>query len=469
MGESTETMVLVLGDDVLGRHRLGALETKVLRYIMQLPIAYRFLYVLHDGDGFKYESKMELDQAKKLDSIYYEIPFNDLAAELDVDPESIAAELRVVLKHLTQNVFITTKRGTFSDSLTGFICSDDADNTPFAQVDEGWYYQPLFTGVELTKHTLIVDMRGSVLNLLLTADMDQFSDNRFRSIYSQMVNNAIYHHLGVDPHAKDNLVEGLNSFRLQVDIDELRRWTKTVDKYIRYSQFKERVLDVAVKEITTWGDYSLGYNPVKAGNKITAVEFVGTLKEDAKKGFREGLLILNGTQSDMVVMRALLAQQGIHCTPEEAYELHQLYKMDSVRYFRDDLDFVVSNTAEQTLKLMEIDGPYTPPGCYIEHPEGEVYENLIICNGVSVERDERGKIKHPLKYLKQMQINRIRDDMQKKKESLGDKLRDELRREERDKILAELDVLNNPLADFQREKGYFDNNDDDDDLGYTEY
>lgn len=454
MGESVETMVLVLGGDVLGRHRLGGLEARVLRYIMQQRVAYRFLWVLH-GDGFRYDSDWERDKAKELDSIYYDIPLIDLADELGVNVDDIADEVRSVFKHLTKNVFIQNKRGVNEDSLRGTILhrgrnEDKVDY--FEQIDDNWCYEPLFTRVEINKQAVIIDMKGSVLNLLLTADLDQYSDNRFKSMYSRLVNNAIYHHLGVDPRAKDNLVDGLNNFRVTIDLDELRRWTCTTEKYERYSQFKERVLDVAVGEITKWGDYTVSYEVIKTGTKVTGIEFIGSVKDEARKEFRTGLLILTGTQSDMLVMRALLAQKGINCTPEEAYELHQLYSKDSVRYFADDLDFVTAKVEEQELRLMDISTPWSAPDCYVEDEEGELFKNLIIGGEREIERGADGRIKDPFKYLRGIQVNRLKEREDVEKRDLKEAVRIE--------VLAEVGSAINPLDGFKYDNGNFSDEDE---------
>lgn len=327
MSESRETMMLVLNGDVLGKHRLGDLESKVLRYLMQQEVSYRMLEVIHGSDYKSFLDKLsglEQDYAKRLDNIYFNVPLDDLVDVLGVDRDELEQELRGVFKRLTQNIFIGSK------------------------ADDSWCYEPLFSRVVITKKTLIVDMKGSVLNLLLTSDLDRFNDNRFRSAYSNLISNAIYSHLGVDPVAKDNLIEGLNNFRVVIDLEELRRWTHcTGGKYEKFSHFRDRVLETAKKEITAFGDYSLEYTPIKTDRKVTAIEFRGVLKDDVKKDYRTGLLLLNGSPSDYLVIQALFAQRGIQCTVEQAYELCQAYGSDTVRYFVDDLNAVM---ADQTIK-----------------------------------------------------------------------------------------------------------------------
>lgn len=457
MSESVETMVLILGGDVLGRHRIGDMESRVLRYLMQQEVSYRLLQVIQGPEYKGYYSQIpgcEKDWAKQLDSIYFEIPLDDLADELDIDAESIVKELRAVFKHLTQNVFIQNKRGVYEDSQRGVILGKGKDEGKveyFAQVDDNWCYEPLFTRVEINKKALIIDMKGTVLNLLLAADMDQFSDSRFKSIYSRLVSKAIAHHLEVDPKAKDDLVGGLNNFRLRIDMGELRRWTCTTEKYVRYSQFKERVLDVAVREITAYGDYTLDYEVIKEGKKVTGVEFIGSIKEDAKKGFREGLLLLNGTQSDMYVIKAMLAQRGIKCTPEEAYEVHQLFGKESVRYFLEDLDFVTSRLEEQEVMLLDIN-PWSDEDIYIRHADGEVFKNLIICGEGDVQRGSDGRIVNPLQYLKKIQENRNKKKTQKTKEEIKAEMKAEWLEE-----LKQRDA--SPVVNFKPQKGYYDQDD----------
>lgn len=56
-------------------------------------------------------------------------------------------------------------------------------------------------------------------------------------------------------------------------LDELRMATNTLDKLKKISQFKERVLDIAMREITYNGGYSAEYKEIKNGRKITGFTF----------------------------------------------------------------------------------------------------------------------------------------------------------------------------------------------------
>ncbi len=69
--------------------------------------------------------------------------------------------------------------------------------------------------------------------------------------------------------------------KVVISISDLRDEFELIDKYTLFADFKKRVLDVAVDEISKYTEYDVQYNLIKKGRKYTHVEF--KFKEKVKK------------------------------------------------------------------------------------------------------------------------------------------------------------------------------------------
>ena len=74
---------------------------------------------------------------------------------------------------------------------------------------------------------------------------------------------------------KENMLKYLPKEGITVDltIQEIREACDCEEKYQKISQFRLRVLDVAVKEIQRTTTYEVSYSPIKNGRNIDAVRF----------------------------------------------------------------------------------------------------------------------------------------------------------------------------------------------------
>lgn len=61
--------------------------------------------------------------------------------------------------------------------------------------------------------------------------------------------------------------------KVVISIEELRACCDCLDKYPVFANFRERVIETAVKEINQKTFYSLEYNYIKKGKKVESIEF----------------------------------------------------------------------------------------------------------------------------------------------------------------------------------------------------
>lgn len=73
---------------------------------------------------------------------------------------------------------------------------------------------------------------------------------------------------------ENNLPYADNAVEISISIDELRKATDTEKKFERYSNFKLRVIDTALKEINEKSKYHVTATPYKDGKAIKGFEFL---------------------------------------------------------------------------------------------------------------------------------------------------------------------------------------------------
>lgn len=69
------------------------------------------------------------------------------------------------------------------------------------------------------------------------------------------------------------LMQWRSTGKVVISISDLRDEFELADKYTLFADFKKRVLDVAVDEISKYTEYDVKYNLIKKGRKYTHVEF----------------------------------------------------------------------------------------------------------------------------------------------------------------------------------------------------
>lgn len=137
---------------------------------------------------------------------------------------------------------------------------------------------------------------------------------RMRSPYSM----AIWHLMQREMRSFKPMVSRPIEFDLT--LEELRQVTKTQDKFERLSQFKERVLDKAIREIRENCLVDIGYTYIKKGRTVTGFRFTaenyfGTIKPEE----------LTLRERQRMRKAQLLHKRAIGIiTPEEIVELEYL-------------------------------------------------------------------------------------------------------------------------------------------------
>jgi len=68
-------------------------------------------------------------------------------------------------------------------------------------------------------------------------------------------------------------LKGKQSKAITIDIDKLKEWLGLNDKYSRYYDFKNKVLDKVKEEINLFDDINFDYKEVRKGKKVIAIKF----------------------------------------------------------------------------------------------------------------------------------------------------------------------------------------------------
>lgn len=181
-------------------------------------------------------------QTEKYDNeLYaYTFPVKKLAEMLEINIKDFYKKIKPMCEHLMQEVI--------------FIGDD---------VKKPWY---MFHWVEFCQYEkgqitikLSNELKPFLLHLKGNFDKYELSEIiNLKSIYAIKIYEVLtaYMDYNNQPHA-DTAIE------ISVNIDELRRVTNTENKFERYSNFKLRVLDIALNEINEKTKYHVTATPYK--------------------------------------------------------------------------------------------------------------------------------------------------------------------------------------------------------------
>lgn len=87
-------------------------------------------------------------------------------------------------------------------------------------------------------------------------------------------------------HSNVRTKEQLESYKNPIiSMDELRRMTDTEEEYTRFTNFENRVLKPAQKEITEYTHFEISYTKIKNGRSIKAIQFFVKKKAMAPNAF----------------------------------------------------------------------------------------------------------------------------------------------------------------------------------------
>ena len=118
-----------------------------------------------------------------------------------------------------------------------------------------------------------IDRQDGVIEIRLDDDLIPYL-LQLQNNYTQY---ALQYILSMDSRYSIRFYEVLRSLEYKqrqhiFNIEDLKRLLNA-EKYKRYSNFKQRVLDMAVREINELSDITVSYVPIREGRKIVEVEF----------------------------------------------------------------------------------------------------------------------------------------------------------------------------------------------------
>ena len=154
-----------------------------------------------------------------------------------------------------------------------------ADKSMWIELEDGeetlvrWIEKPYINKRSgLIKIRLDEDLKPYLLQL--KANFTQYEllwTLHFKSKYTIRLYELIksIHYKDLEPYST---VYTLNSLRRLLD----------AERYTDYKHFRERVLDVAVKEINQYSDKIVEYKPIKEGKAVTQIEITVTSKDTLK-------------------------------------------------------------------------------------------------------------------------------------------------------------------------------------------
>lgn len=213
--------------------------------------------ILHSASNLKMNElkllRFFIMQTKKDDKELYSFSVNvkDLAKAIDISEKNLTRDLSKMTKSLMKEV-IEIGDGT-KKRWTQFHWVDVCD------YDNG----VLNIKISDELKPFLVGLRGSFTRYRLAEIIN------LHSMYAIKIYEVLNAYMDDNnkPHA-DVATE------ISISIEELRRITDTTDKFERYSSFKLRVIDTALKEINEKSIYHVTATPYKNGKMIAGFDFL---------------------------------------------------------------------------------------------------------------------------------------------------------------------------------------------------
>lgn len=193
----------------------------------------------------------------------FSITAKDLAKVLEVNikTKDLYKRLQTMAKHIMQEVIHIG-----DDSKNKWIMFHWVD---VCRYDKG----TLAIKISDELKPFLVDLRGSFTRYQLSEIVS------FKSIYAIRLYEILNGYLN-----DNNLPHADVSIEISISIDELRKSTSTENKFERYSSFKQRVIDTALREINDKSKYYVTATPYKRNQKVVGFDFL--IESQAGHAFR---------------------------------------------------------------------------------------------------------------------------------------------------------------------------------------
>ena len=194
-------------------------------------------------------------QTKKDDKelFEFELSAKDFAKvlEINIKTNDLYKRLQTMVKHLMQEVIYigddTNKKWVMFHWVD--VCRYDNGKITIKISDE---LKPF-----------LVELRGNFTRYQLSEIIS------FKSRYAIRLYEMLNSYMN-----ENNLPHADVAIEISISVEELRKNTDTVNKFERYSSFKKRVIDTALKEINAKSKYHVIATPYKKGYAVAGFEFL---------------------------------------------------------------------------------------------------------------------------------------------------------------------------------------------------
>lgn len=185
------------------------------------------------------------------DLFEFDVAVKDLCKILDIQSKDIYKRIDTMTTHLMQEVI---------------RIGDDSKQEwkKFHWVDVCEYKKGIIT-IKLSDmlKPYLIGLRGCFTRYQLSEIIS------LKSTYAIRIYEIINGYLN-----ENNLPHADVAIEISISIDEIRRATGTEKKFERYSSFKSKVIDAAIKEINEKSKYYVTATPYKRGKTIVGFEFL---------------------------------------------------------------------------------------------------------------------------------------------------------------------------------------------------
>ncbi len=230
MSLNTDHYVVMSNDLIKGKQRMGRKESKLLRLVIMQA-------VMEDKD-FR----------------TYKVDIKELAKTLGVDSSNIYRETREICKNLLSNV-VEIGDGNPKHKWKAFQwvsrCKYDGQGTLEIQLHDDLKPYLLGLGKWYTQYTC-----ESILHM--------------NSVYAIRVYELIFMEI------KNRKIG--NGVTVDLSVEMIRKACDCENKLKKISQFKEKVIDVSLREINANTDFSISTEPYKKGKTIIGFKFLVNYK-----------------------------------------------------------------------------------------------------------------------------------------------------------------------------------------------
>lgn len=181
----------------------------------------------------------------------FDVNVADMAESLEMSSDTLYRDLKTMTLHLMQEVIsIGDKKSDVWEQFHWVdICKYANGKLTIKISDE---LKPFLVG-----------LRGNFTRYRLAEIL------RLNSIYAIRIYEILCGYMN-----ENNLPHADVAIEVSISIDEIRKVTDTTDKFERYSSFKSKVIDVALKEINQKSNYHVTATPYKRGRTVKGYDFL---------------------------------------------------------------------------------------------------------------------------------------------------------------------------------------------------